>query len=250
MSALSDLFSHVGWTPVASAEAERALSELEQRIGQRLPGMFRELMALENGPSFLAHFSNADIPVPPNELAASRDRWPAYDPLGEKRLPFMIDNQGVCVWAISLDEGDDPPVVVEVDSGTPPRWQRHADKFSIWLACQVHDRRLLFEAGGFRAQAAPLNEQVLSALRQHFDEGPQTFAWPGTTNYRFSNARCGLLLWANDRQCDWNVVPKSAELEPAGLDEIHAIAEVGKDLYALNDEGNLRLRAWRAAKGL
>lgn len=107
----------------------------------------------------------------------------------------MIENQGVCVWAVRLD--DDPPVVVEVDSGTPPRWRRCADCFSCWLKCQVLDRNL-WQSCWFFAQAGPLSPEVLSRLRRCFEEGPQTYGWPGKTNYRFYNARSRLLLWDGD----------------------------------------------------
>jgi hypothetical protein len=135
----------------------------------------------------MGHFSNSDIPIPPHQLAQPLERWPGYDPFDEELLPFMIESQGVCVWAVRLDAGDDPPVVVEVDSGTPPRWRRCADRFSCWLKCQVLDRTL-WQSSWFFAQAAPMSPEVLSRLRRCFEEGSQTYGWPGETNYRFYNA--------------------------------------------------------------
>jgi hypothetical protein len=64
-------------------------------------------------------------------------------------------------------------------------------------------------------------------------EGPQTYGWPGKTNYRFYNARSRLLLWDGDEQCDWSIQPTSAELAAAALDEIEEIAGIGDNLYAL-----------------
>jgi len=79
-------------------------------LNHDLPGTFRELMALENGPALIEHFSNSDIALSPRRLAEPwEERWPGYDPLEERLLPFKIENQGVCVWAIPLDAGDDPP---------------------------------------------------------------------------------------------------------------------------------------------
>jgi hypothetical protein len=151
---IREVFDSASWTPIASVDSERVLRALEHRLHRILPRTFRELFALENGPVLLGQFGNSDIPIFPPHLAEPLERWPGYDPLGEQLLPFMIENQGVCVWAVRLDARDDPAVVVEVDSGTPPRWRRCADRFSCWLKCQVLDRNL-WQSSWFFAQAIP-----------------------------------------------------------------------------------------------
>jgi hypothetical protein len=246
MTPIREVFACASWTPIALPDAEKVLRALEARLNHDLPGTFRELMAPENGPALIEHFSNSDIALPPRRLAEPwEERWSGYDPLEQRLLPFKIENQGVCVWAIPLDAGDDPPVVVEVDSGTPPQWQRCADRFSCWLKCQVLDQNL-WESSWFFAQAAPLSTEVLSRLRRSFEEGPVTYGFPGDTNYRFHNARSRLLLWHGDDQCDWSIQPTSAELAAAALDEIEEIAGIGDNLYALRDEHEQALRQWRA----
>jgi hypothetical protein len=242
---IREVFDCASWTPIASPDSESVLLALERRLHRTLPHTFRELFALENGPALLGQFSNSDIPIPPRRLAEPLGRWPGYDPLGDQLLPFMIENQGVCVWAVRLDAGDDPPVVVEVDSGTPPRWRRCADRFSCWLKCQVLDCNL-WQSSWFFAQAGPLSPEVLSRLRRCFEEGPQTYGWPGKTNYRFYNARSRLLLCDGDEQCDWSIQPASAELAAAALHEIEEIAGIGDNLYALRDQHEPTLRQWRA----
>lgn len=92
----------------------------------------------------------------------------------------------------------------------------------------------------------PLSPEVLSRLRRCFEEGPQTYGWPGKTNYRFYNARSRLLLWDGDEQCDWSIQPESAELAAAALDEIEEIAGIGDNLYALRDQHEQTLRQRRA----
>jgi hypothetical protein len=246
MTAIDEAFDCASWTPITSPNSESVLLALEGRLNQVLPSVFRELMALENGPELLGRFSNSDTPIPPNQLAEPLGRWPGYDPLGENLLPFMVENQGVCVWAICLDAGEDPPVVVEVDSGTPPRWQRCADRFSGWLKCQVQDHGF-WELCWFAVQADPLSTEVLSRLRGRFEEGLQTYAWPGQTNYRFCNARSRLLLWDGNKQCDWWIEPRSVGLATAALDEIEEIAGIGDNLYGLRDYHEQTLRRWRGA---
>jgi hypothetical protein len=242
---IREVFDCASWTPIASPDSESVLLALKRRLHRVLPRTFRELFALENGPALLGQFSNSDIPIPPRRLAEPLGRWPGYDALGDQLLPFMIESQGVCVWAVRLDAGDDPPVVVEVDSGTPPRWRLCADRFSCWLKCQVLDRNL-WQSCWFFAQAGPLSPEALSRLRRCFEEGPETYGWPGQTNYRSYNARARLLLWDGDEQCDWSIQPASAEVAAAALDEIEEIAGIGDKLYVLEDQHKQTLRQWRA----
>jgi hypothetical protein len=237
----------VGWMPIASEASEMALLVVERRLRRRLPSAFRELMALENGPDLLAHFSNEDWPIPPDQLAEPLVGDTGIDPLTEHLLPFMIENQNVCQWAIQLDAGDDPPVAVRVDDQSSPDWQRCAERFSDWLKCQIRDSQLLAQYW-FAAQVPPLTAIVLSALRERFEEGLQTRAWPGETNYRLSNARSQILLWSTTDHCDWKVLPRSGEMAAAALDEIDAISGVGSSLYALTPSSESVLRRWKDAR--
>jgi len=83
-------------------------------------------------------------------------------------------------------------------------------------------------------------------LRHRFEEGPQTYGWPGDTNYRFYNTRSRLLLWDGDGQCDWWILPRSAELAAAALDEIEEIAGIGDGVYAVQARHEQIVRQWRA----
>ena len=103
---IREVFDCASWTPIASFDSERALRALEWHLNRVLPSTFRELIALKNGPALMGHFSNSDIPIPPHQLAQPLERWPGYDPFDEELLPFMIESQGVCVWAVRLDAGD------------------------------------------------------------------------------------------------------------------------------------------------
>jgi hypothetical protein len=95
MTPIREVFACASWTPIALPDAEKVLRALEARLNHGLPGTFRELMALENGPALIEHFSNSDIALPPRRLAEPwEERWPGYDPLEERLLPFKIENQG------------------------------------------------------------------------------------------------------------------------------------------------------------
>ena len=246
MKTVRSILNKVDWPAIPSPSAEKILAALELRIGQKVPTLFRELWSLEKGPDFLARYSNADQPISPSNLGEPlEERWPGYDALDDDVLPFMIENQGICAWGLRLDsDDDDPSVVVEVDSGTPPHWRECADRFSDWLACQVEDA-LLLEACWFGAKGPPLDDSVLVDMHERYSAGEQSSVWPGAWNYRFHDDKVRLLLWNSESQCDWWIAPKSADVAMDVLDDLDAIASIGRALYAPKDEHAEALRQWR-----
>lgn len=244
MTTIEHVFKLAGWTPAACPRAELELLEIERKIGRRLPGLFRDLLSLANGTDLLAHFSNCDRPIARSQLGDSVSRWPSYDPPVSPVLPFMLENQGVCTWAFALDEGDDPAVLVEVDSGPRPEWQPTGVSLSTWLECQIHDW-LLLSSARFAAQAEPLTDDVVAALRRRFRQGVTTFAWPGEVNYRFSNIHGQLLLWFGRGQCDWWIAPADQEPAISVLDDVRDVKNLAADLYALRPGDEAALEAWK-----
>ena len=238
----AETFSLAGWELRDSVAAADRVATLEHTLGRRVPTALRELLVSDCWPRFLAHFSSCDHPIGVTELLDSR--WPGYSPLEHGLLPFMIENQGVCTWAIKLDSSDDPEVLVEVDSGNPPTWQHAAPCFSTWLQCQVLDHQLL-ENALFAAQAEPLAEQALARLERSFVPGPRTFAWPGRTVHRFRNDLGSILLWAADDQCDWWIAPANLDAAARFLDDLPLSAGFDGWLYELQPEGKPVLETWR-----
>jgi hypothetical protein len=223
MNAIAEIFRARGADPVEAADVRLLIAGLEQQIGNAIPRTFQQFLSLENGVELLGHFSNCDNPIPFGELGRIQEAWSGYNPFHHNLLPFMYESQGVCTWAVALDEGDDPPVLVEIDSGVPPSWRTVADTFSLWLECQVSDWPL-YPTWKFAAQAPELEETGLALLRQRFKEGHTTFAWPGTRNYRFSSARLKLLLWDAEGQCDWWISPQPGASVGEALEELRRIS--------------------------
>jgi hypothetical protein len=246
MDSSEQLLHKAGLPSSLSATAEHHLRLAEERIGNPLPAAFRRFMALEGAGEFLGRFRNDDHPIGLAELGLALPRWHGYDPLSEQILPFMRENQDVCVWGIWLNGSDDPPIVVDVDSGSPPKWELCADSFTNWLACQFWDWG--HPEWSFAANGRPLDQEVLSSMRQHFDEGLQTWAWPGKVNYRFINGRSKLLVWSGEDQCDWWLAPTAPDFTFDALDEIERIAGIGAILYALGDQFESVLDEWRRAR--
>lgn len=244
IDAIAKTFRLAGWTPEESPAAEAAVVDLEHRIGKGVPATFRQILNLANGLDLLRKFSNCDQPIPCDELAGAKSRWHDYDALRHNLLPFMIENQGVCTWALPLDAGDDPHVLVEVDSGTPPVWETTAGSFSAWLSCQVEDA-ILRDACTFAAQAPELDDAGLQMLRCSFAEGQRTYAWPGRVNYRFSNADGKLLLWNWQGQCDWWISTAPDVSACDVLDKVRSLPGLADALYSLDHRGSTALGAWK-----
>jgi hypothetical protein len=249
MNAIADIFRAGGAKPSELPEASALVADLERQIRSPLPGAFRQLLSLANGEELLGRFSGCDDPIPFSELGqrlAASVRWGFYDPIEHRILPFMRETQGVCTWAIPLDQGDDPPVLIEVDSDGTPEWDKLADSFSIWLECQVWDFGGIMQELAFAAQAPGLDDAGLALLRRNFEEGRTTYAWPGDYNYRFSNARSQVLLWSQHGACDWFISPRPGASWKEVLDELSGISSLVNALYGQDDEHEAFLRKWRA----
>ncbi|HEY3496077.1 MAG TPA: SMI1/KNR4 family protein [Polyangiaceae bacterium] len=239
-------FELAGWVPASSAAAEAEVLRLEQRLGVRLPQAFRELLASDAWPGFLQAFSDGDEPIEPARMPLDERQTPETVE-HRRRLVFMLENQGVCAWAIDLGEDPDPEVQVEVDSGDPPTWQACAEHFSTWLYCQVFDRKLL-ESAMFAAQAEPLAPAVLRELGASMMEGPRTRAWPGRENIRLRCELGEVLLWSGDDQCDWWIAPRSPDTATALLDRLRLSAAFEAWLYPLRDAGREALQRWASRR--
>ncbi|MEM7131520.1 MAG: hypothetical protein AAF702_34720 [Chloroflexota bacterium] len=183
-----------------------ALWRFEYRTGIRLPVSFYEWYFYEDNPKLLAKYNLDGHAIPIDDFSEPKDSWDDYNPLDENILPFMHENQGVCTWAIPLNMGDDPEVLIEVASGTPPQWQRCADHFSQWVYCVVRNH-LTIESASFMAQAEPLSSADLNFLQATFEEGKRTYIWPGRMNHYFKGRLGDMVIWAGDRQADWFITP-------------------------------------------
>jgi len=228
----------LGVEPVLDPSAVRALDGRASALGVRLPRSFVTWYGLRDGVSLLGRLSNCDVPIEIEQLGAPlRWRWTeAVDWVRRGLLPFLIECQAVCLWALRLEAGDDPPVVVARDPDLA--WRPCAETFSAFIECQAWDLSEIgsgTEPGGPRlllqAQDRPLQVDDLRLLRRDFEERPTTQGWPGASQHRFQRGEARVLLWNGEDQADWFI---SAASE-AGL------AEVAGGLWAC---GDLRGTLW------
>lgn len=192
--------------PVISAIAISRLDDVETRIGRRLPSSVREWYSLPDACKLLRQYSNDDWPLEVAEFGVPRNDTLGggpHDLLARGMIVFRYENQGVCVWAFGLDGSDDPPVYVDFDSQFKT-WTKCAPTFSehlyawMWDYATVLTKDLLIQA-----QNRPLSETALGFLKENLEVGPETYGWPGRTQYRFSSGDQRILIWASEDQADW-----------------------------------------------
>jgi hypothetical protein len=224
--------------------SEASVRALEAILRQPIPASLRELLVSNLWPALLAEFSNCDRPIEVDEMA--RPKWSQHSALDAALLPFMVENQGVCTWAVRLNGADDPEVLVEVDSGDPPEWQPAASTFSAWLNCQVNDH-MLTQRALFTAQAEPLAPATLAELERTFSVGPRTYGWPAPVVHRFSIPSGSILLWAADDQCDWWIAPSSLGNARELLEALPLSRGFDGWSYELKPEALPVFEAWRRA---
>lgn len=239
-----DTLRIAGRSACPSPSAEAAVRALEARTGCTVPAALRELLTTDIWQGLLREFSNDDVPLAVGDMGTAHSPWQKWDARAAGILPFMCENQGVCNWAVPLNRGDDPPVLVEVDSGDPPSWQTAAETFSTWVRCQVEDQ-LVLGRSMFAAQAEPLGDGIRAALSLRFTRGLTTSGWPSREILRFHGELGDLLLWSADDQCDWWVAPRDlANAEPM-LSALPLSANTKRCFYALQPIAEPVLDTWR-----
>jgi len=225
----------LGVSPGISESAVTELDSVETRIGRRLPASKREWYSLDGACQILREYSNDDRPLQISDLGLPRKDTSGggpHDLLARNLVVYRYENQAVCVWAVQLDGSDDPPVVVNVDSQFKI-WTRCAPTFSGHLHAWMWDYALVLRGDHLiQAQNQPLTTEAIGFLSQHFDVGPETYGWPGDTQYRFFNDDQRILIWAGEDQADWWL---SADQEESRLRLVRTVWDcdnVGKSLWS------------------
>jgi hypothetical protein len=205
--------------PAFSYSAADLLRKREEQLRIKFPASVTEWYSLEGAVRILAQYSNDNSPFKIEELGEPFQDWYGGGPrdfLSDKLLLFMHENQGVCNWAIRLEDSADPAdphVVVEVDSAPNAIWLTCADRFSTFIWCQIWDHSQL--AVGVSAQETELIERDLRFLQSNFHQLPTTYGWPGRVNYRFESEKAAILIWdTQGRGSDWFLsAPTASDLK-------------------------------------
>jgi hypothetical protein len=224
--------------PATSESAVADLDAVEVRIGRRLPASVREWYSLEGASKLLRQYSNDDWPLEVREFGLPRKDTCGggpHDLLARGLVVFRYENQGVCVWAFGLDGTDDPPAYVDYDSQFKT-WTQCAPTFSAHLYAWMWDyAKVLTGDLLIQAQNKPLSGTALRFLRGNFDAGPETYGWPGHTQYRFSKDDQRILIWASDDQADWWITADRDESLRALLEKVRHCDQVGQSLWSSSE---------------
>lgn len=202
-----------------------ALECAERRLGVRLPRSVREWYSCDDAVPILAEHSNDDSPIAVQDFALRES------PIG-RVLPIRWENQGVCTWAVLLDGSDDPPVLVDVDSGGSV-WQLLAQKFSTYVYTCVWDYRVVLgQPALVQAQNGPISPHALSVLAASLAEQPKTTGWPGSVQHRFAGDRHGVLIWSSEGEsADWFVGAPDAGSLRSALRVVWSLDKIGETFY-------------------
>lgn len=223
-------FRLLGREPAVSLAAARCLADAEQRLGVTLPASVRDWYARESAIEILADHSNDDPPVEVRQFEAIRWR-------SRTLLPIRKENQGVCAWAVEMDGADDPRTLVDVDS-EGSRWFECAASFSAYVYSCVWDHRIVLRQPALvQAQNRKLSEFARTELSKRLQSDIATHGWPGRTQYRFRDARFGVLIWDSEQQADWFVGANDHSSLRAGLEMVWTLDGVGNSFYDCSDIG-------------
>lgn len=232
--------------PAFSISAADLLRKREEQLRIKFPAAVVEWYSLENAVQILASHSNSDSLIEIEEFGKPFQNWYGGGPkdfLAEQLLLFMQENQGVCNWAIRLDDDADPSVVVEVDTAPNAKWIRCADHFSTFVWCQIWDHSPL--AVSVSSQEIELVDRDVCYLQANFQQLHTTYGWPGRVNYRFESAKASILIWdGKDRGVDWFLsAPTAPDLKEL-LAKIWHCGNLAKSMYG-DGEANEVLRQMR-----
>ena len=232
--------------PEISDEAIAKVADVAVRIGRPLPAAVRDWYVRKDACAILQTYSNGDPPVALDDLGRPITAWRGngnlHDLAADGLLYIRSENQGVCGFAVRLDDGDDPAVVVNYgDIADLNEWQLQADTFSDYIFSGIWDFGPRSE-WLIQAQNGSLTEGALDRLRLHFRESVRTWGWPGDAQYRFEGDGQRLLIWSvSGGGADWFLQADDELSLAEAARKISSFDDVGKAFWSHTDNGKTAL---------
>lgn len=224
----------LGMAPAVDLQERAAIAERERLLAVKLPAAVIEWYSLRGALEVLAG-ATGDRALGATELGEPPDGWGGgpRELLRQGLLVIRVEHQGTCHWAVRLDDGADPRVLVEVGSRQDtPIWRLHAASFSDYVFTLAWDRQAFLLPYCLAAQDVRLDGRDLALLEQEFSQRQRTWAWPGHTNYRFERGDQRVVVWDGDQQADWSLLAGSAEGLAALAGRVWGCGELASSLYA------------------
>lgn len=126
------------------------IASFEDRHGVRLPAAVRELYALPAVGKLLAEDGNRTWPGDRLDDAVTFPEW-YEDTVGDdfdQEDPHLLivrwDGESCLLWAVSTEDGDDPPVLIGFDEEPDdPQWSTFTDSYSDFVFVRAWDQRTM-----------------------------------------------------------------------------------------------------------
>lgn len=215
----------------------------EDRLGRPLPDGVRRYAASPGLATELARAYTAEVVFPDQVESASAGLGPG---LRDVDLWLMTENQGVCVWAVPLDAGDDPPVLVAGDLRAAESVEVYARSLDEFTDAWAWDRACLERLPVVQAQSAPLDAETERYLCARFSAAVTTWAWPTRRALRFeSDDGLTLTVWDDAEQCDWWISSPDPELTGRHVAALMPFSDLATSFWSADDDGDALLTELR-----
>ena len=226
-------FELINQQPRFSQESFLKLESLTREKGIAIPASIVEWYSLDNAIEILRQNSNDDHFVNIEDFGKPSRK--NEDLLTEGLLLFMIENQGICKWAVKLDNSDDPQVLAKDDDSKT--WEHCAEKFSMFIWTLAFDWSRIHQKDSYLlcAGAEPITQNDLFELQRNFQEEPRTYCFPGKVNYRFSQQDKRILIWLNSGQADWNLSASSPQSLFELVQTVWNLSNLKNSLYDVDE---------------
>lgn len=228
----------------SAGTASPLISELEQRLGGRLPRSVRALLAHDGLIEALARTYDAQPMLNAGAELVTPDEMPGVQ---GNVLRLMIENQRVCVWGVPLDAGDDPPVLVGGDLEGRNTPMVYSDSVGVFAYSWAWDQTTFGQPLVFQAQAIELDSETESFLTSTLVREPTTWGWPCPRNLRLSgDDSVRITLWNCAGQCDWIVSGSDVAAIERWIRRLLPFSDLASSLWSYDDESVALLRRVRA----
>lgn len=183
-----------------SAEHEIAMSKLELNLSRRIPISVKEWFLFSQSCKLLETYSNDDKCIFFNE------ELQAQSTTNENiLLNFMLENQGVCYWSVSID-GDDPTVYVKYNEENYA-WVSCSIPFSKFIYNWFYDNygkvNPIYEAQYF---TKTWSEESIKDLKNSGLNLVSYYLLPDWKTYKFysGNTISSITVSTNHKYAEWN----------------------------------------------
>ena len=263
------VFDFLGEKPVFSRKQHDALKALEVFLKVKFPAAFVEWFSLENAESLITFNCDHVMPVDRFEVQSNplidNDlrwrsivfpddllwRWKSAEAYGidEKLLVFIVENQGVCSWALDLNDGADPQILMKWNE-PGKRWLQSSEKFSAFVFARVWDTRAWFSDFSLQAFGKSFSFADLAYLESHYDMLPVNRPFSAyNICYRFQKDGKQILIPQGYERSDCHIyAPTLPELEALVRDIWH-LSDLSESLEHYQPDSDLSKMLERIRKG-